>query len=283
MHLSWEDIRTIEALVRLGTLTAAADELGIRHTSVSRRVDAIEEILGSPLFLRGARLEPTHLAHSIAKLAGAMATQARAVDELVEGVRRAREGRLVVTTNDVLAPLLFRALADASLDAFVEVRITDVEEELAPGVTDLALRPGPQPGGSLRGWRLGILDVGIYRAVSAPKDLGWILPSETLRERTSMRWWKAVPASGPGRIECGSLLAIRDACLVGLGRAALPSLLAADDPRLHREDTIEGGPPVWLLAPATRRTEPFLRRIAIGLVASLKAAPGIWRPPGRRG
>lgn len=58
---------------------------------------------------------------------------------------------------------------------------------------------------------------------------------------------------------------------------ALPALLAADDPRLLRDEALEGGPPVWLLTPATRRTEAFLRGIANRLVASLRAAPGVWR------
>lgn len=281
MQIGWEGIRTVEAVVRTGTLTAAADELGINHTSVSRRIDAIERSLGAPLFLRGPRLEPTHLASSIAAQATEMAERARAIEELVEGARRARERRLVVTTNDVLAPLLFRALADARVEAFVEVRVSDVEEELAPGVTDLALRPGAHPRGSLRGWRLGTLRIDVYRAADAPEDGGWILPAPSLRGRPSMKWWKAVPASGPGGVECNSLLAIRDACVAGLGRAALPALLAADDPRLVRQDTIEGGPPAWLLAPAARRTEPFLRKVAGALVASLRSAPGVWAAPRR--
>lgn len=91
-----------------------------------------------------------------------------------------------------------------------------------------------------------------------------------------MKWWKAVPEEG-GVVECNSLLAVRDACVAGLGRAALPALLAADDPRLLRDEALEGGPPVWLLTPAIRRTEAFLRGIANRLVASLRAAPGVRR------
>ncbi len=274
MHIPWEDLQTVEALVRTGTIVAAAKELGLRHSSVSRRVDALERALEAPLFLRGPRLRPTTLATQIAARAALMATHAAQIDTLVEGERRSREQRLVVTTNDVLAPLLFAALARRPLGPRVQVQVTDTETSLAPGVTDLALRPGNQPEGSLRGWRLGRLRLGQYAA--KPGLEAWVLPSPGLRARASMRWWKAVPADAPGHVECDSLLAMRDACVAGLGRAVLPSLLALHDPRLALEHRVEGGPPVWLLASATRRADPSLRALAEQLAAALRAARGAW-------
>ncbi len=277
MHLSWEDLQTIESLVRTGSVVGAARELGLRHSSISRRVDALERSLAEPLFLRGPRLRPTTLATAIAARATAMAKHAHEIEALIEGERRARELRLVMTTNDVLAPLVFTALAGHALEETVQVRVSDVEAELAPGTTDLALRPGGQPSGALRGWRLGRLRVGIFRARSGQHGARtWILPSADLRKRSSMRWWKAVPDDAEGRVECNSLLSMRDACIAGLGRAALPSLLAAQDTRLQLEEEIDGGPPVWLLAPATRRADARRRRVAQLLVSSIRSARGVW-------
>lgn len=91
-----------------------------------------------------------------------------------------------------------------------------------------------------------------------------------------MRWWKSVPDDAEGRVECNSLLSMRDACIAGLGRAALPSLLAAHDTRLQLEEEIDGGPPVWLLAPATRRADARRRRVAQLLVSSIRSARGVW-------
>ncbi len=275
MHISWEDLRTIEALVRVGTVLGAARELGLQHSSVSRRVDALEKTLGKPLFLRGARLTPTALARTVAARAAGMAEQASQIDALLEGERRSREGRWVITTNDVLAPLLFSALAGGEGDKRVQVRITDEESALEPGLTDLALRPGGQPPPNLRGWRLGRLRLGIFRARGA-RGLGWVLPAAALRGRGSMRWWKAIPADAPGWLECDTLLSMRDACVAGLGRVVLPALLAVEDPRLVLEEEVEGGPAVWLLAPATRRAEPAIRELAEQLVSRLKQRPEVW-------
>lgn len=275
MHISWEDLRTIEALVRVGTVLGAARELGLKHSSVSRRVDALERALGAPLFLRGARLIPTALARTVATRAAGMAEQASQIDALLEGERRAREGRRVITTNDVLAPLLFRALAGGEADKQVQVRITDEVSALEPGLTDLALRPGGQPPPTLRGWRLGRLRLGIYRARGG-RGGEWVLPATSLRERGSMRWWKAIPAGAPGWLECDTLLSMRDACVAGLGRVVLPAVLAVEDPRLVLEEEVQGGPAVWLLAPATRRAEPAIRSLAERLVTRLKQHHAVW-------
>lgn len=54
-------LSAVLAAARFGSFSAAADELGITHGSVSRRVHAVESWLGTPIFLRhgrGVRLTP---------------------------------------------------------------------------------------------------------------------------------------------------------------------------------------------------------------------------------
>src|SRR5262249_51710969 len=155
------------------------------------------------------------------------------------------------------------AVAAAALDRKVELVTADVETELEPGVTDLAVRPSTKPGGALRGARIGRLSIGIYRAQRAStRSQEWVLPSAKIRARTSMPWLRAIPSDATGTIECHSLLGMRDACVAGLGRAVLPACLAANDVRLVRCGDVSGGTPVWILSAATRRSDPALRRIA---------------------
>lgn len=276
MHISWDDLQTLEALVRTGSVVAAAGELALTHTSVSRRIEALERSLGASLFLRGARLRPTPLARAIAERAGAMRAGALDVQALIEGERRLEAGRVVITTNEVLARLLFGALARVAMEGLrFEILISDTERELEPGVTDLALRPSHTPGGSLRGQRLGSLRMGVFRAVGS-EEASWILPAPGLRERTSMRWWSVIPRDAPSRVTCDSLLGIRDACLAGLGRCVLPSFLAEGESRLEAVQELEVGTPVWLLSPATRRPGSGERRLRTALGAALRAIPGTW-------
>jgi DNA-binding transcriptional LysR family regulator len=272
MHISWEDLQTLEALVRTGSVEAAGRELELRHSTVSRRIAALEARLGATLFARGPRLVPTALARQIAGGAQAMHTAAGQIQEFVRAERRLRERTIVITTSDVLTPLLCAALARARLAQATEILVTDDELELLPGQVDLALRPSQAPRGSLRGRRLGRLRVGIYRAPkSAPT---WVLPGAALRAKASMRWWRHVPESAPGAVVCSSLLAMRDACRFGLGRAALPSALAHEDARLQLEQELDGGPPLWLLAPAGRGVGTKVRDIKERLATALRAVGG---------
>ena len=50
--LDWNDIRSFLAVARAGSLSAAARELGVRHSTVSRQVAALEHALGSSLLAR---------------------------------------------------------------------------------------------------------------------------------------------------------------------------------------------------------------------------------------
>lgn len=269
MHIDWSALQTVEALVRLGGVEAAAEELGLRHTSVSRRVAALEEALGVPLFTRGARLTPTPLAKALAQRVAAMRPIAGDVEALIAQTRRAAEHRVVVTTSDVLAPLLFRALSAARLP-HVEVRVSDTVAELLPGAVDIALRPVHEPHAGLRGRLLGRLRMGVFRAPGGAD--AWVTPSESLRARKSMRWWRAVPGDAVSRLTCDSLLAMRDACAAGLGRAVLPVFLAA--PKLRLERALDDTTPVWLLAAPARSDEA--RALRDGLATALRALVDVW-------
>ncbi|WP_237078162.1 LysR family transcriptional regulator [Myxococcus xanthus] len=270
--MSWDEIQTIEALVRTGSVEAAGRELLLRHSSVSRRIAGLEARYGAVLFVRGSRLVPTPLAAEIALRAGSMRTQATEVAGLLTAEQRGRQQRVGITTSDVLAPLLFLALSTISPTQSVEVLVSDQEMALVPGRVDLALRPKHEPGGALRGRRLGRLRIGVYRRSSGTAN--WILPSSALRAKTSMQWWRFVPKEAPEAVLCDSLLGIRDACCAGLGLAAFPSFLAHGDPRLRLERELEGGPPLWLLAPAAREGARGLKGTQDALFRALRATEG---------
>ena len=52
---NWDEIRTAFQVARLGTVSGAADVLGVHHATVIRHIDALEKRLGSKLFQRHAR------------------------------------------------------------------------------------------------------------------------------------------------------------------------------------------------------------------------------------
>lgn len=275
--MRWNDIATVAALVRAGSFLAAGRQLAVQHTSVSRRIAAIEEDLGELLFRRGRRLVPTAVARDIALHAAEMSAAARRIESSLSERRARRAAEIVITTNDALAVLLFRALAMCELESKVRVVVGDLERDLEPGATDLALRPTGAPQKSLRGRRLGVLAVGVFEARGArwTGEPRWVLPSPEMRRRGSMRWLRAAP-DGPGAVECDRILAVRDACVAGLGRAVLPSFLAADDPRLTRVRAVDDGIAVWLFVAGTRRESSRLAPVVERLTRCLKQQTGVW-------
>lgn len=267
MHIAWNDLQTIEALVRLGTVEGAARALGLTHSSVSRRLVALEAQLTTSLFVRGARLVPGPLARQLAEQAKAMQVAAAAAEALVALEQRRREERTVITTNDVLAPLLFRAIATLTRPIDVDVIVGDAELTLGPGQVDLALRPAVGSGDGLRGRRLGQLQLGVF-AVDE-HDPRWVLPDEALRARRSMRWWRRVDGAAPHVVTCNTLLGIRDACAAGLGRAIVPAFLFHGDARVRCLKLLDEGPPVWLLTPTTTTSTKAARALRAAVAAAL--------------
>jgi DNA-binding transcriptional LysR family regulator len=51
--LSWDDFRYVKAIAEARSLAGAGAQLGINHSTVFRRLDQIEQHLGSRLFERG--------------------------------------------------------------------------------------------------------------------------------------------------------------------------------------------------------------------------------------
>ena len=52
--MDWDHLRFFAALARTGTLAGAARALTVEHTTVARRIQALEQVLGHPLFVREA-------------------------------------------------------------------------------------------------------------------------------------------------------------------------------------------------------------------------------------
>ncbi|MCG5244328.1 LysR family transcriptional regulator, partial [Azospirillum doebereinerae] len=50
--MNWDDLRVFLALARSGSLSATARDLGVDHSTVARRVAALEAALGVRLFDR---------------------------------------------------------------------------------------------------------------------------------------------------------------------------------------------------------------------------------------
>ena len=69
---NWDEIKTAFQVARMGTVSGAADVLGVHHATVIRHIDSLEGRLGVKLFQRHARgYTPTEAGRDLLQVAQA--------------------------------------------------------------------------------------------------------------------------------------------------------------------------------------------------------------------
>jgi DNA-binding transcriptional LysR family regulator len=97
----------------MGTVSGAADMLGVHHATVIRHIDALEGRLGVKLFQRHARgYTATEAGSDLLQVAQATEDQFTQLAGRIKGRGEGVGGELVVTSLAQLSPLLTPALAD---------------------------------------------------------------------------------------------------------------------------------------------------------------------------
>ena len=146
---NWDEIRTAYTVARIGTVSGAAEVLGVHHATVIRHVDALEARLGVKLFQRHARgYTPTEAGDDLLRVAQATDDQFAQLAGRIKGRGSAVEGELVVTSLGGLSHLLVPALA-AFQEAYSEIIVRYLTSQrlfrLEYGEAHVAIRAGNPP------------------------------------------------------------------------------------------------------------------------------------------
>ena len=108
---SWDEVRTAYHVARIGTVSGAADVLGVHHATVIRHIDALEERLGVRLFQRHARgYSPPEAGEDLLRVAQATDDQLSQLAGRIKGRGHDVSGELVVTSLGGLSHLLVPVL-----------------------------------------------------------------------------------------------------------------------------------------------------------------------------
>ncbi|MEV0261217.1 LysR family transcriptional regulator [Streptomyces sp. NPDC050617] len=133
-----DDLRYLLAVTRTGRLVAAADALGVDHTTVSRRIAALEKSLGLRLMERGAE------GWALTDAGKAVAENARAIEDALARVAEAVSGQdspSLHGTVRVSAPDAFGTVIATPALARVRRRHPDLQVELITATRQLTLHP----------------------------------------------------------------------------------------------------------------------------------------------
>ncbi|MBT8153343.1 LysR family transcriptional regulator [Epibacterium ulvae] len=110
---NWDEVRTAYQVARMGTVSGAAEVLGVHHATVIRHIDAIEARLGVKLFQRHARgYTPTESGQDLLRVAQTTDDQFNQLVGRLKGQGDDVSGELVVTSvesmSGQLVPILNR-------------------------------------------------------------------------------------------------------------------------------------------------------------------------------
>ena len=146
---TWGEIRTAYQVARLGTVSGAAEVLGVHHATVIRHIDALEKRLGTKLFQRHARgYTPTEAGRDLLSTAQRTEEQFGQLVSRIKGQGETVTGELVVTSISGIAPVLSPVFAEfQSLHPDVAIRFySDMRLfRLDYGEAHVAIRAGAAP------------------------------------------------------------------------------------------------------------------------------------------
>lgn len=241
--MQWDDARIFLAVAREGSFSNAAKRLDVQHSTVSRRIRALEQKLATPLVER----KPS--GYVLTEAGEELMLSARRIEKEIlsfEGVvggqaeNAAGELRVAAIANmasTILMPVFARFSA-AFPKIELNIQVTNSSVRLSEREADVAIRQTNQPGETLIGTRLTTVASAVYGSreycaavASGQAEEKWIGVDccEYHRTWTKQAWPQAEHEFCVDETSL-TLAALKE----GLGVGFLPCFLGDTDPDLAR-------------------------------------------------
>ena len=246
-RLNWNDLRYFLAALRAGTLAGAARHLGVKHSTVGRRLDALEEALGGAVFIRGEQgLQLTATGDRLVPYAEQIERSTRDIRDQV--MAQTARVRVAVPTGlvKVFAPHL-GTLQRRHPEIVLVFLSSSQPADLNKGEAELAIRVGPIADESLIARNIGSVVWSLYGSPAylarngAPKTARDLAGHELLgfepRLAAIAVGAKWIAAHGQGAkiaMIHRELADMTAAAVAGIGLAVLPTIIADLEPGLQR-------------------------------------------------
>ena len=244
--LDWNDLRYFLSAAREKTFSAAARTLGVKHSTIGRRVSALERSLGAPLFVRqpdGLALTP--LGESVLSRAVEVERAVLGLQSLVgsekKHVRFAYPSGFGQFFSDHLLRF-HREFPDIELELLSGSRRLDLKK----GEAELALRVGPIADDDLIARKVGDVGWSLYASQAyllrhpAPADPRQLAGHQVLGYDKNLagvpgaQWIEEYGDGATIVLRSRELTDTLTAARAGLGLAVMPCMLAESDPGLKR-------------------------------------------------
>lgn len=279
--LDWNDLRYFLGVADHGSTLAAGRALRVSQTTVARRIAALEDSVGVPLFeKRQAGYALTPAGEELLERARQVGIAADAFVEAASAQARDVSGKVRITTQEIfavtlLAPML-RELHERHPEIMIELDDSQDFRDLGEGEADIALRSAyGDLGAGIVGRRLGADDWTLYCSRDYAAKHG--VPTTRAELKTHQfiggggpKLWRVYSAwlhdlGLDDRIVMhhASAMGMMSAIRSGLGIAVLPCIVADAEP-----DLIQCVPPkddhgrsMWLVTHERVRQAPRVRAV----------------------
>ncbi len=243
-----EEMTTFAVVVKAGSFTQAAKQLGKSKTYVSLQVSRLEEAIGLQLMFRTTRrLELTQAGHAYldycSQLLETIDEADRAIDILKGGMQGVIKLSVPVSFGQVFMTNIIAEFQHDYPDVQVQLELHNAFKDLKVESLDLAIRMSRQLEDDLVAIKIGDLKMHIYGSPSYLSKHDDVLTPENLNQHTAIlhsevdkhNSWPLLVENEISRfplnwnMSVNHYLLIRDAVLEGKGLARLPSYLARSD------------------------------------------------------
>ncbi|MCU6498957.1 LysR family transcriptional regulator [Rugamonas sp. A1-17] len=232
----WNHLRYFLALHDAGTLSGAARAAGVEHTTVARRIDALEAALAVKLFDRFPK------GWSLTAAGKALVPHARMMEESLHGLMRAASGatqlngKVRVSAPPALAAYLLAPRLKPALSRLpgieMDLRGESRETDLMRRESDIALRfRRPEAPGlvvrALTTVAYRLYASSDYLAARTPEQWEFAGYDELMQDTPQQQWLEKIRDGRRYCLRSNDLGALYQATLAGCGVAVLPEYLAA--------------------------------------------------------
>ena len=275
----WNDLRAFLAVAETGSTLAAGRRLRVSQTTVARRIAALEQAIGVPLFdRRQAGYALTAAGESLLERARQVEIAAGRFAEAAAAQQRDLGGTVRLTTEEIFANSLLgpwlRELHELHPEIRIELDTSRTVRDLSAGEADIALRATSKaaPAGVV-GRRLCVDDWTLYCSRDYGARHGVPTTKEELKahalvgggggnlERAYSAWIHELGLDAQVAIHHGTSTGLLSAVRSGFGIAVLPCIVADSEADMIRclPPRRDHGRVLWLLTHERVRHAPRVR------------------------
>jgi DNA-binding transcriptional LysR family regulator len=165
--MDWQLYRTFLAVVRTGSLSAAARRLSLTQPTIGRQIGELEQVLGLALFTRSPHgLVPTEAARTLTPHAEAMESAAQALARAASGAADETRGTIRLTASEFMSgevlPPILAEFQDRHRGIVIELVATNKVEDLLRRDADIAIRMARPTQEALVAKRIGAVPIHLY-------------------------------------------------------------------------------------------------------------------------